>query len=173
MKSPTALRHLPQFALLLTVLALAGCAQYRVGTTLPRHLRTISVETFRNESGEPQLETEVTRAILQEFQREGQLELLDPQAAAIRLTGAVVGYSLEPMRFDQNRPKTVSEYRILVKASIKAVETKTGNIIVEQTVIGDSTLKAGGDLMTLRRMALPAAAKQVAHEIVNAVVSAW
>ncbi len=152
---------------------LAGCTNYQVGTTLPRHLRSISVDTFRNECGEPLLEAEVTRAVLQEIQREGQLRLLDSETAAIHLTGTLVSYSLEPMRYDQNRPRTVSEYRSLVKARIRAVETRTGRVIVEQTVVGDATLSAAGDLTTLRRMALPEAARQAAHEIVNAVVSAW
>lgn len=170
-------RYVPTTLALLILLApltaFVGCAHYRVGTTLPKHLRTISVATFVNATGEPQLETEVTRAVLQEVQREGQLTLLDQRSAAIRLTGTLTSYTLEPMRYDQNRPRTVSEYRILVRAKIRATEARTGKVIAEQTVVGDSTLKGGGDLMTLRRMALPEAARQIAHEIVNAVVSAW
>lgn len=167
------LSRLTRLALVLAAVATAGCANYQVGTTLPRHLRTISVETFKNECGEPHLDTEVARAILQEIQREGQLRLQDPRQAAIHLSGSLLTYTLEPMRYDPNRPRTVSEYRIIVKARLKAVEAKTGKVIVEQTVTGDATLKTGGDLTSLRRMALPEAAKQVAHEIVNAVVSAW
>ena len=124
------LSRLIRLALPLAVLATAGCANYRVGTTLPSHLRTISVETFKNECGEPYLDTEVARAIRQEIQREGQLKLLNPQQAAILLSGALVSYTLEPMRFDPNRPRTVSEYHIIVKARLRAVEAKTGKVIV-------------------------------------------
>jgi hypothetical protein len=154
-------------------MALSGCMNYQVGTTLPRHLRTIAVEPFKNESGEPNLETELQRAIRQEIQREGQLRLLDADAAAIHLRGTLLSYSLDPMRYDQNRPKTVSEYRVVVRARIEAVEAATGDVLVAQTVVGDSTLRAAGDLATARRTALPEAARQAAHEIVNAVVSAW
>ena len=155
------------------ILLMAGCVGYQVGTTLPRHLRSVSVESFKNESGEPLLDAELKRAVLQEIQREGQLRLLDRESAAIHLSGTITGYSLEPMRYDQNRPKTVSEYRSLVTVRIRAVEARTGKVIVEQKVVGDATLSAAGDLTTLRRMALPEAARQAAHEIVNAVVSAW
>ena len=160
-------------AVALALLAAGGCAGYRIGTTLPAHLRSISVENFVNESGEPRLETELSRAVLREIQREGQLRLAQPPDAAILLTGTIKSYSLEPMRYDQNRPKSVSEYRVVIRVAIRAIEARTGNLIVEQTVVGDTTLTTGGDLTTLRRMALPAAARQAAHEIVNAVVSAW
>ena len=155
------------------MIALAGCVNYQVGTTLPRHLRTIMVEPFANESGEPNLETELQRAIRQEIQREGQLRLQSAETAAIHLRGTLLSYRLDPMRYDQNRPKTVAEYRVVVRARIEAVEAATGKAIVAQTVVGDATLRAAGDLTTARRAALPEAARQAAHEIVNAVVSAW
>ena len=45
---------------LLTVLC--GCVGYRLGSTLPPGIRTIYVPTFKNESGEPQVESETSRA---------------------------------------------------------------------------------------------------------------
>ena len=173
MKHTVFTRSFPAGVAALALALLSGCANYQVGTTLPRHLRSISVDSFRNECGEPLLEAEVTRAVLQEIQREGQLRLLERNAAAIHLTGTVTGYTLEPVRYDQNRPRSVSEYRAVVKVHIRAVEARTGKKIVEQDVVGYNTFSAVGDLTTLRRTALPEAARQAAHEIVNAVVSAW
>jgi len=116
---------------------------------------------------------EEARERRQEIQREGQLRLQSAETAAIRLRGTLLSYRLDPMRYDQNRPKTVAEYRVVVRARIEAVEAATGKAIVAQTVVGDATLRAAGDLTTARRAALPEAARQAAHEIVNAVVSAW
>ncbi len=113
------------------------------------------------------------RALRQEIQREGQLSLADPATAAIRLDGTIISYKLSPMRYDQDRPKTVAEYRIEIKVRINAVDRATGNSVVQDVVIGDTTVRTGGDLMAARRNALPAATKQAAHEIVNAIVSAW
>ncbi len=158
---------------LLAIILAGGCLNYRVGTTLPRDLRTIVIETFVNESGEPNLEHELQRAMRQEVQREGQLRLATPETAAIKLSGTILNYTLAPMRYDQDRPKTVAEYRVEIKVRINAVERATGKPITSQTVIGDTTLQVGGDLMTARRTALPAATRQAAHEIINAVVSAW
>ena len=169
---PTTIKIIALLALLATLL-LSGCLNYRVGTTLPPHLRSINVSLFANSSGEPNLETELQRALLQEIQREGQLKLLDAESAAIHLNGTIISYSLEPMRYDKDRPKTVAEYRTIIRAQIKATDSTNGKTIVSRTVVGDSTLATGGDLMTARRTALPEAARQLAHEIVNTVVSAW
>ncbi|MDD5706059.1 MAG: LptE family protein [Kiritimatiellae bacterium] len=169
------IRHhrLAALPLLAALLAVAGCASYRVGTTLPPGLRTISVDTFLNRTGEPLIETEVTRATLQELQREGQLELVGKDDAAIRLVGTVVSYRLEPMRYERDRPRTVREYRVVIRAAIKATQRAGNKTIVDTVVQGDATLPAGGDLISARRSAMPEAARQLAHEIVNAVVSAW
>ncbi len=158
---------------LLAVLLSAGCIGYQVGTTLPPHLRSISVETFKNRTGEPLIETEVTRATLQELQREGQLTVAESKQADILLFGTIVGYRLEPMRYERDRPQSVREYRVVIRAAIQAVERVSGKPVVDTVVEGDATLPAGGDLVTARRTAMPEAARQLAHEIVNSVVSAW
>jgi hypothetical protein len=158
---------------LLAVLLGAGCIGYRVGTTLPPHLRSIAMETFKNRTGEPLLETEVTRATLQELQREGQLSVADAGQGDILLYGTIVGYRLEPMRYERDRPQSVREYRVVIRAAIQAVERANGKTVVDTVVEGDATLPAGGDLVTARRTAMPEAARQLAHEIVSAVVSAW
>ncbi len=170
MRTPS-LRHL--FIASLALLLQSGCYNYRVGTTLPANMRTVVVETFANESGEPNLEHELQRALRQEIQREGQLRLVAPELAAIKLNGTILSYSLAPMRYDHDRPKTVAEYRVEIKVRVEAVERATGKPVAKQTVIGDTTLQVGGDLMTARRTALPAATRQAAHEIINVVVSAW
>ena len=161
-------------ALASAVLAfLPGCLGYRVGSTLPSHLRSVAVLGFQNNTGEPQLESEIARATLQEFQREGQLQIADAGEADILLNGRLVRYALEPMRYDRDRPRTASEYRVVIRAEFDAVERATGRVIVKSVAQGDATLPAGGDLVTARRNAMPEAARRLAHEIVNGVVSAW
>ena len=87
----------------------SGCANYQLGTTLPKHLRTISVATFQNASGEPQIETTITSAALREFQRDGQLKIKDPDEADILLTGIITSYTLDPVRSNRNDPKATAE----------------------------------------------------------------
>ncbi len=152
---------------------LPGCANYQLGTTLPPHLRTISVTTFKNLSEEPQIETSITSATLSEFQRDGQLKVRDADAADILLTGEILLYKLDNVRADRNSPKTTREYKAIVTMRIHAVERATGKRITEQNVTASKTFDAAGDLMTARRSILPDLSRELGRKIVDAVISAW
>ncbi len=152
---------------------LTSCANYQLGTTLPPHLRTISVGTFQNASDEPQIETAITAAALREFQRDGQLKVKDAEEADILLTGVIADYTLNPVRSNRNDPKSTAEYKAVVTMRIKAVERATGRKIAEQTVAGSKTFDAAGDLMSARRSVLPDVSRDLARKIVDAVISAW
>lgn len=151
----------------------AGCANYQIGTTLPKHLKTVYVETLRNQTGEPQVETTITAAILREFQRDGQLKVVSRDDADVVITGTLTEYKLEPMRYDRNNPKTTREYRAIIRGEIIAMDEVKGRRLVKQKVSGSTKLAATGDLVTARRNALPDAALDLGDEIVEAVISAW
>ena len=150
-----------------------GCANYQLGTTLPPHLRTISVATFENASEEPNIEASLTSATLREFQRDGQLKIKDPDEADILLTGTVIKYELEAVRANRNHPKSTAEYKAILAIHIRAVERKTGKKIVEQNVSGSKIFDASSDLVSARRNILPDVSTDLARKIVDAVISAW
>ncbi len=161
-------------AIAATVAALLpGCANYKLGTTLPQHLRTIAVETFRNASGEPQIETKITSATLSEFQRDGQLRIREADEADILLSGEILDYRLDPVRADRNNPKATKEYRAVITMRIHAVERATGKKVTDQQVTANKTFEATGDLMTARRNVLPEVARELGRKVVDAVISAW
>lgn len=152
---------------------LSGCANYQLGTTLPPHLRSVSVDTFKNLSEEPQIETTITSATLSEFQRDGQLKVRDADEADILLTGEILNYRLDPVRADRNNPKKTKEYKAIVSMRIHAFERATGKKVTEQNVTGSKTFEATGDLMTARRNVLPEVARELGRKVVDAVISAW
>ncbi len=150
-----------------------GCANYQLGTTLPPHLKTISVATFGNTSEEPNIEASITAATLREFQRDGQLKIKDPDEADILLAGTIVKYELEAVRANRNHPKSTAEYKALLAIHIRAVERTTGKKIVEQTVTGSKIFDASSDLVSARRNILPDLSTDLARKVVDAVISAW
>ena len=164
---------------ILTVLAsaamaiLAGCANYKLGTTLPPHLKSVYVETFRNKTKEPQLETKMTSEIIREFQRDGQLKVKDAHEADIILSGIVTQYRLDPQRSKRNNPKATLEYKAIVTVTLVAAERKTGKRIVSQGVTASKIFVVRGDLMTARRNILPEVARELGRKVVDAVISAW
>lgn len=167
---------------ILSLLALAmvslhlgsGCTNYSLGTTLPDHLRTIHVANFLNQTIEPGIEIKTTSATRREFQRDGQLRVVDTSKDGdISLTVTLLSYDVESLLYDKNSPNTPRRYRARINCHIVAVESATGKEIVSTNVTGETTFPAMGDTHTARRNALNDVAKEIAKEIVSAVTSAW
>lgn len=154
-------------------LLLAGCANYMLGTTLPAHLKTINVATFTNQTTEPGIESTVTSAVRREFQRDGQLKVLDSGDADILLTAVLVSYDVESKLYDRNNTNKTRLQQATISCKIDAVERETGKTIVSKVVQGDKTFPVSGDIVTARRNALKDVANDLAKEVVDAVVSAW
>ena len=152
---------------------LAGCANYQLGTTLPPHLKTIAVPAFANDSGELDLEARITAATLKEFQRDGTLRVADADSADIVLEGRIVTCEFEAVRYARGASLRAEEQRMTVRCEITATERATGEVIHNGVVEGDATFQSNGDLTTAKRSAYRLVAEDVAHEVVNAVISAW
>jgi hypothetical protein len=158
---------------LAAALFFTGCAGYRLGSTLPPGVASIHVPTFVNRSGEPQLDTEATRATLQELQRDGNLKLLPPDRADAVLKVTLKSFKQEPLRYDPQDSKTAREYRILITADLVLEKRGTRQAVLAQTVQGETTFDFRGDLTSAKLSALPAACRDLAHHIVSAVVEYW
>jgi hypothetical protein len=129
--------------------------------------------TFINRTGEPQVETEATRAAIREFQKDGTLRLVGAEQADAHLKVVVTDYELAPLRYRKDRAKTTREYRLLLTAQIEFEMVKTGKVLVKKRVMGESTFEPGGDLSSAKIDALPEACQDLAHDIVESVVEFW
>jgi hypothetical protein len=69
-------------AVVATLVMLQGCVGYRLGSTLPKDIRTVYVPTFVNATGEPQVEAETTAAAIREFQKDGTLRIAADERSA-------------------------------------------------------------------------------------------
>ena len=154
-------------------LTLTGCLGYRLGSTLPPNIRSVYMPTIVNETTEPLLEIETTRALKRELRKDGTLRLAQAEDADSALRVQLVRYSLQPLRYERGRARTVSEYRLSMRAEISFERLDTGEILVERTVKGESTFTTTGDLTSSKQASLPAAARDLAHNIVEVVVEYW
>ena len=153
--------------------ALCGCAGYRLGTTLPPDIRTIYVPTFVNDSGEPQVEIDATRAAIDELQRDGTLKVRGETSADVKLVVRLTNFRLEPLRYDTNQAKTANEYRLRLTGHLVLTRRANGEKVVDRWVSGETTFEPGGDLAGAKVAAIPAAAEDLAHDIVESVVEYW
>ena len=164
----------PAFCLVVCLgVAVVGCVGYQLGSTLPPGVETLYVPTFMNSCGEPLVETEATRQTIQEFQKDGALRITSREQADAQLDVTIVEYELEPLRYRRDRAKTTREYRLTLVADVVLTRTATGEILSHRQLRGDSAFEPLGDLPSAKIQALPEAARDLAHDIVESVVEYW
>ncbi len=172
------LRVLPGSAGVFTVLFLsllaAACGAYRLGTTLPPHLRTVYVGTFGNETYEPGIEADVTNAVITRFRQDGNLRPVGEAEADTIVTGKITGWNRRVLGYTGRDEDNVEEYRLYVKAVIVFREAATGQALIRgQSVEGYTDFYLEGDLVSAEAAARPKAYQDLARNIVDTVVSIW
>ena len=151
----------------------AGCAGYRLGSTLPPGVSSVFVPVVINDTGEPGLETTATSAAIEEIQLDGSLKVAAKEKADSILEIRLKRYTLSPLRYSKDQTTTAIEYRLTLIANVILRSASTGQIIYSDTVSGYTTFDALTDLPSARRDALPAAAKDLAHRVVRSVTEYW
>ncbi len=156
------------------LLIAGGCAGYHLGNTLPPGLTSINIPVFINDTKEPGLETRVTAATIQEFQKDGSLKVLPKEQANSILEVKIKKYELSPLRYRTDQTITAKEYRLTLTADVILRKLPSKEIMVETSgVIGFTTFTALSDLPSARRSALPKAATDLGQRIVKCVVEYW
>lgn len=151
----------------------SGCVGYKFGNTLPSDIKTVYVPTFINKTGEPMVETEATRAAIQEIQMDGSLSVAAAEVADTILEVTLVKIAFQPLSFQSDSRKTAKEYRLFLTAEVLFKKAKTSQVLTKKRVSGEATFPPAGDLASAKRLVLPAASKDLAHRIVEAVVEYW
>jgi hypothetical protein len=157
----------------ITLSVLIGCSSYHLGSSLPKGIEVINVPTFINKTSEPLLEVITTAQTISEIQRDGTLSIGDPKKSDIILYVSLTDLKLTPLRYETERTTTTREYRLTITASIRLENRVTGKVMTRNIVTGERAFMPAGDLSSGKRDALPLAAKDLAHSIVERVVEYW
>ena len=151
-----------------------GCAGYRLGSMLPDDIKTVHVPTIINKTSEPQVEADITQALIQDIQRDGSLRVVNQDQADTVLVVTLRNYTLEPVAYRTDQRTSAREYRIVLNASILMTRRGTGAVVVEApSVRGEFVFPVAGDLSSSKLRGLPQAAEDLAHNIVEKVVEVW
>jgi len=169
------IKRVAPFCLALVVIGhLTGCVGYQLGSMLPPDVRTVHVPTFINETEEPLLEIETTRAAISEIQRDGSLRIASADEADALLTVRIINFRLQPLAYDRDRRAAAEEYRMFITASIVLTRQSTQEVIAQNPrVTGEATFILAGDMTSSKQTALPAASRDLAHLIISRLVEAW
>ncbi|MBI5788113.1 MAG: LptE family protein [Candidatus Schekmanbacteria bacterium] len=118
--------------LLFCIVTLTSCGYRLVRSSLsviPDDFKTISIPLFKNETGEPNLEKQVTEAVVQKFISIGRLKVTsDQEKADAVLEGAITRYTPNiPLSFAGS--SNIREYRVEITGRLILKEAATGRVI--------------------------------------------
>ena len=122
----------PSAAAVLAVAALAAAAcGYRLrgtGSSLPPHVRTMSIPMFKNSTTRFELDVKLTRAVINEFVARGKVEVTSDEGRSDAvLEGEVSDFRASPVGF--SRTNQADKYLITVTAKVALKERATGRIL--------------------------------------------
>jgi hypothetical protein len=161
-------------AVLLASLLAFGCAGYHVGPVTKRNFNTIAVPMFRNETLRPQLEAQISNAVIKRLQQDGSLRIeIEPRADVI-LSGTVFRYqrsALRSLRSDTGVPR---EYEIAITVRVEARDRRTGEVVLKSTEVeGKSDVFIGEDQQSAEMQVLPLVADDIAKRVAGLLVESW
>jgi hypothetical protein len=169
--------RLGQVLCVLVVLVVVGasCSYSPSPALFPPHLRTVAVPVMRNGTTEPNLEQEVTEAIVNRFVQDNKLRVVSEAEADLVLTGTVVKYVNAVFGF--NAREQAQEYQVAVTVSLTARDrvknremwrddnlVRTTNYFVVET-----PGQTPQDQFTARRDAI----SKIADAVLNKTVEGW
>ncbi len=99
-------------AALLLALGMGACSYSPSPAQFPTHLKTLAVPILKNETTEPNIEQEVTQAIVDVFVQDNKLRVVDEAQADLVISGSVVRYTNSVFGF--NAREQAEEYQVAV-----------------------------------------------------------
>ena len=158
-----------------------GCG-YSAKSSLPSHLKTVHVESFKNniafvqQGGRelyfPLLEIKVRNAVIDRFLFDGNLRVVDNDQADLILKGALIGYDRQTLRYTDN--DEVQEYRVVISVSLEMFNVaKNEPEWIESGFSGETTYFVTGSLAKTEEVAIQDAITDLARRIVERTVENW
>jgi len=164
---------------------LLGCG-YTTGSLLPPELNTIYVDNFKNAIDidrevtddvrytlyRPGLENDVTGVIVDRFIFDGNLKVANKDMADLILTGELIEYRQEALRYDSD--DNVEEYRVKVVVNVQLMDIAKDELMWEEAgFVGESTYMTIGRFVVSEDTARENALEDLARRIVERTIEGW
>jgi hypothetical protein len=161
-----------QFALV--CLFAFGCAGYHVGPVTKRNFKSIAVPMFRNMTLRPQIEAQISNAIIQRLQQDGSLRIESEPRADVVLKGSITKYNRQALRSLRTDTGVPREYEITITVRFEATDRRTGETVLRLTEVeGKSDVFIGEDQQSAEEQALPLIADDIGKRITGLLVESW
>jgi len=156
--------------MLLVWIVVAGGCGYKLA--YQGKVDSLYIETFKNRTFEHGIETVVTDKLIREFIYDGRMKILQKDVADAVLEGEIIEFRLEPYTYGATE-EDVRQHRVWIKAHIRLVDTKSGEVIWEDTITGDAKRYLVGGMAVSREKAEALAAEDLAKNVIERVGYIW
>jgi hypothetical protein len=165
-------------AILLMAMSSCGYGLSGKGSLVPEGTRTIAVPAFINNTNEPYVDLEVTKAVVDEFIADGRLRIVDVEAADLALRGSVVKYEVTALSFTTDSFVQQYRVRIVVNASLedlRAKKTLWKEAGIEAVFLSDYKVSIGDITATksLKEKAIQKAGQDIAWTLRSRVLEGF
>ena len=172
-------------AVVFLVACLSGCG-YTTRSLLPAHIKKIYIENFKNsiniteetsdkriyKTYKPRLELDVTKAVIDKFIFDGNLKIARPEDADVILSGELVDFEREALRYDED--DNIEQYRIVIAVSIKLKDIKENRILWQfNRFAGRQEYYTTGSQAKSEETATNEAIDDLARRIVEETIEIW
>ncbi len=134
---------------LFLLLAMPSCGYHlsASGDLVPKGAKTISIPVFINDTDQPYVDIEITRAVVHEFLVDGRLGVVNLELADLALHGRVITY--EETALSYTADSYVQQYRVRLVVDVRLEDRRSKNIIwkeqgVEGILISDYPITYSG-----------------------------
>ncbi len=161
------------FLFLALVFSLTFCSYSFTGSSVPPHIKNIFIDSFKDKthSGEGNISETLTNLILENFITDNSLEIANSRKADSELSGSIISItdrtsSITGEEITQRKitVKVKAEYRDNVK------NKKVFNKVFQAFAVYDNN---ADDVVQARSDAITECLKQIADDILMAVVARW
>lgn len=151
-----------------------GCAGYHIGPVTKLSYKSIAVPMFRNTTLRPQIEAQISNAVIQRLQQDGSLRIEPRSRADVVLTGSVTKYYREALRSLRTDTGVPREYEITITVHVEATDRRTGETVLKPTdVEGKTDVFIGEDQQSSEEQALPLIADDIGKRVAGLLVENW
>jgi hypothetical protein len=106
------------------VLLLQGCGDVPVNKSVPDAVQRVSIPVFENRTVQPNLESDLTRKVVQDFISDGRVQVVPKEQADAELRGIVQRYDRIVLLRDANQ--VPQEYKLQIVVDLDFVNVKDG-----------------------------------------------
>jgi hypothetical protein len=165
------LRLTSGFLITLSTLALGGCLYGFAGGGLPPSIKTVAVLPFDNQTPEPTLTQEISRAVREAVERRlGLRQSAEPQADAV-VRGSITRYEPDvPVAYgaDEDRQVNVTRRQVQITVTVEILDQKQGKRLWERSVLAKGDYDPGQEAEGRRK-----ALDDLVTNIVEGAQSQW